>query len=99
MRRVASGATKRSSAFANNTEYFRNADGRTDYNFIGSDGRDLADPPADEALHQFYSALGIRIYAEGILPEPSTLPLLAVGAMTGSGLLWRRRRNALRQIA
>ena len=62
------------------TGYWRNASGRTDFNFDFTDFR-FFEPGV--------SALAVQIYAAGV-PEPATLPLV-LGALAVFGLSLRRK--------
>lgn len=77
-------------------QYFRNADGRTDYNFTGIDSRDVAQDPAVQA----FSALGLRLYGNGLspeLPEPSPLAFLVLGGALSGAIGYLRRSTTARR--
>jgi hypothetical protein len=67
-----------------NFAYFRNASGRTDFNFASTDSRTLSQPNQ-----------GIAIQLRGTaVPEPATNVLLLMGAGVASLVAWQRRRRA-----
>jgi hypothetical protein len=68
--------------------WYRNASGRTDFNFVPSDQRVLND-----ANGNAFPTQGIAIQIRGTaIPEPSTYALLLIGAAGAIGA-WKRRRK------
>ena len=73
-----------------NNFYYRNQSGRTDFNFLGSDARDIG-TAADPSTGRF-SMVAMRVRADILVPEPSSIALTALGALAGLGVLARRRK-------
>jgi hypothetical protein len=71
-------------------EYYRNASGRTDFNFNANDARSLGAGTA--ATNQADDGLAFQLTASTPVPEPGSMALcgLAVCGVTG---WWRRRRS------
>ena len=69
---------------APNYGYYRNASGRTDFNFASTDSRQIG----------ANSAAMFRLYTNAApVPEPATNVLLMIGGLGGL-LLWQQRRRA-----